>query len=309
MKTINTVLGKINVENLGETLCHEHDTCISPSFYTAFGRKWMDKDKVIERAVLLFGSAKKECGLTTVVDGTPIDLYRDVNMIKEVSQKSGVNFIVSSGIYYNEELAVKRKSSRYLADFFIDECKNGILDSGVLPGILKCATGNAGVNDVNAKLLEAIAITHIETGLPIYAHNEHRCKTADKQLEIFKRVGVDLEKLIIGHCSDIDDVDYLQSLLDCGCYLGFDRIYPSAYAFQAKTIATLIQRGYGDRMLVSHDFYAYGDTGGELIAHNNSARDFTTVHKKLLPELEQLGVSVDRVKKLTVDNPKNFFSR
>ena len=122
-------------------------------------------------------------------------------------------------------------------------------------------------------------------------------------------MGADLEKIIIGHCSDTDDVEYLESVLDNGCYLGFDRIYPSAYERQAKTMATLIKKGYGDRMVVSHDFYAYGDTGVDLVSHNNSKRDFTTVHKLLLPALRQLGITDEQIRKLTVDNPQAYFSK
>lgn len=308
-KKINTVLGEIAVNDLGQTLCHEHVICASPSFLTAFGKKWIDLQQVENRAVELFRQAKDECGLNTVVDGTPIDLYRDVNLIKSVSQKSGVNFIVSTGIYYNEELVVRRKSPETLAQAFIDECTNGILDTGVKPGILKCATDKVGVTELNSNLLSAIAITHNETGLPIFAHNENKEKTALEQLEIFKKYGIDMQKLIIGHCSDTEDIDYLTNLLDCGCYLGFDRIYPSAYERQGQTIATLIKKGYEDKLLVSHDFYAYGDSGADKSAFINPRRDFTTVHKQLLPKLKELGVAENSIKKLTLDNPQTFFSR
>jgi phosphotriesterase-related protein len=309
LKKINTALGEIDVNSLGQTLCHEHVVCMSPSFYSAFGKKWLDLEFAEKRAVEMFRQAKDECGLTTVVDGTPIDLYRDVNLIKSVSKQSGVNFIVSSGIYYNESLAVRRKDAKLLAEMFIDECKNGILDTGVKPGILKCATDKVGVTGINANLLSAIAITHNETGLPIYAHNENREQTAYSQLEIFEKYGVDTQKLIIGHCSDTEDIDYLTSILDKGCYLGFDRIYPSAYERQAKTIACLINKGYDDKILVSHDFYACSDTGADKPAIINPNRNFTTVHKKLLPKLRELGIAENSIKKLTLDNPKNFFSR
>ncbi len=308
-KMINTALGTLDVNSLGETLCHEHVVCMNPSFYMAFGKNWMDLKRVEERAVQLFSRAKAECGLSTVVDGTPIDLFRDVNLIKSVSQRSGVNFIVSSGIYYSEELVVRRKEPKVLAEMFITECKNGILDTGVKPGILKCATDKVGVSEINANLLSAIAITHIETGLPIFAHNENREKTAYRQLELFKKYGVDSEKIIIGHCSDTDDIDYLSSLLDEGCYLGFDRIYPSAYERQAQTMYKLIEKGYEDRLVVSHDFYASGDIAKDRDSFVNPNRDFTTVHKKLLPELKKLGAKESAVKKLTLDNPKNFFSK
>jgi phosphotriesterase-related protein len=99
MKKIPTVLGEIDVDFLGETLCHEHVVCINPSFYSAFGEKWLPREKIIERAVKLFKQAKEECNVATIIDGTPIDLGRDIEMIKTVSEQSGVNILVSSGVY------------------------------------------------------------------------------------------------------------------------------------------------------------------------------------------------------------------
>lgn len=109
MKKIFTALGEIDANSMGETLCHEHVMCINPSFYSAFGEKWLPREKVIERAVKLFKQAKEECGISTIVDGTPIDLGRDIEMIKTVSKQSGVNMLVSSGIYCSEEIFLQEK--------------------------------------------------------------------------------------------------------------------------------------------------------------------------------------------------------
>ena len=70
MAKINTVLGEIDSNQLGETLCHEHVVCVNPAFYNAFGEKWFPREKVIERAVKLFKQAKEECGVSTIIDGT-----------------------------------------------------------------------------------------------------------------------------------------------------------------------------------------------------------------------------------------------
>jgi len=48
-KMINTALGTLDVNSLGETLCHEHVVCMNPSFYMAFGKNWMDLKSVEER--------------------------------------------------------------------------------------------------------------------------------------------------------------------------------------------------------------------------------------------------------------------
>lgn len=305
--TVNTVLGEIEGNQLGETLCHEHVLCVNPAFYNAFRNKWLPREEVIDKAVQLFKQAKNECGVSTIIDGTPIDLGRDIEILKEVSQKSGVNILVSSGVYCSEEVFLQGKKAEKLATYFIDECQNEIDDTNVKPSILKCATGRRGVTEINELLLTAIAITQKETGLPIFAHNEHDLKTAYRQLEIFEKNGVDIEKVVIGHCSDCYDIEYLLDLLKNGCYLGFDRIYPSAYEKQAETIAKLVFKGYEDKLLVSHDFFAFydfGDTDFKMQKHTD--RDFTTVHKKLFPTLYRLGVSKNDVRRLTNDNPRKL---
>ena len=305
MKKINTVLGKIDSAIIGETLCHEHVLCANPAFYNAFKDKWFPREEVIDRAVKLFKQAKDECGVSTIIDGTPIDLGRDIEMIKTVSEKSGVNILVSSGIYCSEEVFLRGKKAEKLAGFFIDECQMGIAGTNVKPAILKCATGRDGVTEINEFLLNAMAIAQKETGLPIFAHNEHDLKTPYLQLKIFEKNGVDLEKVVIGHCSDSQDIEYLLDLLKNGCFLGFDRIYPSAYEKQAETMAQLISKGYENKLLVSHDFFAFYDFGDtDFEQQKGSNRDFTTVHKKLLPTLRGLGIDETAVKKLTNDNPR-----
>ena len=116
-----------------------------------------------------------------------------------------------------------------------------------------------------------------------------------------------MSKLIIGHSSDSYDCEYLKDLLKYGCYLGFDRIYPDKYEAQAKTIATLIDRGYEDRLLVSHDFFAFYDFGDtSLEKQKGFKRDFTVVHNMLFPSLRKLGVSEKQIRKLTNANPKRL---
>lgn len=309
MSRINTVLGEIDSNQLGETLCHEHVICVNPAFYSAFGEKWLPRKKVIERAVKLFKQVKEECGVSTIIDGTPIDLGRDVEIIKEVSQKSGVNFLISSGIYCSEEVFLQGKKAEKLATYFINECQNGIGHTTIKPAILKCATGRLGVTEINKLLLTAMAITQKQTGLPIFAHNEHAIKTPYEQLKIFEKNHVDFEKVVIGHCSDCYDIEYLLDLLKSGCYLGFDRIYSSAYEKQAETIAELIYKGYENKLLVSHDFFVFYDFGDtDLVKQKNSGRDFTIVHKKLFPELRELGIGETTIRKLTNDNLRELFS-
>ncbi|NLE12055.1 MAG: hypothetical protein GX628_00090 [Clostridiales bacterium] len=308
---INTVLGSISADSLGDVLFHEHVVCCDPSMRMAFGERWFRRDELIEKAVRLFSAAKTECGVATIIDGTPADLGRDIGIIREVSERSGVNVVASSGVYTSEAITFAGKTPERFARYFIEECEKGVDGTDVRPGILKCATGEQGFTDINVMMLTTMAIVQRETGLPLFAHNNHSAKTPFRQLEIFDAAGADLSKVVIGHASDSYDPDYLDDVLKSGCSLGFDRIYPGAYKRQAKTIAALIARGREDRIVLSHDFFAYvdfGDADWESRKNDGYGRSFTTIHKQLLPELRELGVAEKQISKLVRKNPARLLS-
>ena len=70
---VNTVLGPVAAEALGQTLMHEHITCADWSMRMNFGDKFLQYDKLVEMAA---GQLKKlkEYGITTFVDGTAVNL-------------------------------------------------------------------------------------------------------------------------------------------------------------------------------------------------------------------------------------------
>ncbi len=305
---VNTVLGEIELDALGNVLSHEHILVHSPIMRAAFGERIFEMQRVADRALELLSKAKTECGVDTVIDGTPLDLGRNIELIREVSERSGVNIIVSSGMYITEEHFMARRTPCQFAKLFTRECRDGIYGTNIKPGILKCATGYNSFTDINKMVLEAVAITQKETGLPLFAHNTNSIKTAYEQIRLFEKNGADIEKVIIGHCSDTEDTEYLLDIAKSGCFLGFDRIYPYHYVNQARVMMKLIDAGYEDRLLVSHDFFAFSDSSGESFEEQaKSERSFTTVHKELIPELLRLGATEAQVHKLTYENPKNLF--
>lgn len=307
MKKINTVLGEITPDEIGNVLSHEHIICCSHAMKIGFGDKWFNTEEVIDVASKLLKQAKEEGNIDTIIDGTPLNLGRDISLLQEVSRRSGVNIVLSSGLYYTEDYFLRNKSPQLLARFFVDECLNGIGDTGIKPEFLKCATNENGVTPLNEKSLATMAMVQKETGLPLYAHNYHQGKTPYQQIKVLEKNGADLEKLIIGHSSDSPDVDYLEDFLKLGCYLGFDRIWDTCES-QAKTLCALISRGWEDKILLSHDYYVFIDSQDYSWASYketvfDSKRDYTTVSKILVPMLKGMGVSQKQIDKMMHDNP------
>lgn len=306
--TIHTVLGEIKPEDISNILTHEHIICCCDAMKLQFGNKWFDTDKVIEAATKLLSQARKECNINTIIDVTPINLGRNIEILKKVSDKSGVNIVVSTGLYHTEENFINGKSEEYLSELFIEECRNGILDSGIKPQMIKCATGSEGITRHNNKMLGIFSTVQRETGLPLYAHCVHSTLSATKQLEIFRQNGADIKRVVIGHCSDSYNMEYLLEIAESGCYMGFDRIYPQSYKEQALVIKNVIDRGFEDIILLSHDYFGFSDSvnmsWNEFEANpQRNGRDYTTVHKKLIPELKRLGVSEEALNKIILKNP------
>ena len=76
---IQGVFGAIDPAQLGQTLIHEHLTCADWSMRMNFGQKFFDFDQVAAMAVGQLNRAK-DLGVRTVVDGTPINLGRDIQI-------------------------------------------------------------------------------------------------------------------------------------------------------------------------------------------------------------------------------------
>lgn len=313
---INGVLGKISTDDLGCTLIHEHVVCCDWSMRMAFREKWFEYDKVVEIAVGQLKKAKEQFGITTVVDGTATNLGRDIHLIRDVAEKSGVNMIASTGMYFNEEPFMMGKPINLVLDLMLQECAEGIEDTKILPGIIKSATDSYGITKLNRELIYMASEIHNHTDLPIFAHSCAPLKTGLLQQDEFERNGVDLSRVTIGHSGDSNDIGYLIGIMTRGSYIGMDRFGDDAknsLENRCQTIAELCRRGWAHKMMLSHDFSAYIDWAGHSWQSTKSADwmnldvDYTYVHRRALPRLIELGVTPEQIHTMLVDNPRTFF--
>lgn len=316
MMTVNSVLGKIGTEELGTTLIHEHVICCDWSMRMAFREKWFEREVVVQMAVAQLKKAKERYHIQTVVDGTAINLGRDIELIKEVSQKSGVHMIASTGMYFNEEPYLMEKPIGQLVDLLLKECEEGIEGTNILPGIIKTATDSDGITPLNQKLLYMTSILQKETRLPVFAHSDARIPTGLKQQDELERNGADLSRIVIGHSGDTNDLDYLEELMKRGSYIGMDRFGDDAknsLENRIHTIYELCQRGWIGKMVLSHDYSTYIDwnkhtwEGTKHADYEHLDVDYTYIHRKAIPMLLRMGLTEGDLDIMMVDNVKKLF--
>jgi len=313
---INGVLGPIDTADLGSVLMHEHITCADWSLRMNFGDLFFDREEIKKAAILRFSEAKA-LGIRTVVDATPINLGRDISLIRDVAEGTGLNFIAATGFFYHFEPNLALRDDQQIRNLLIRECSEGIGNTGILPGLFKIAVEAPGMTDYNRKMFRIVGEAAAETGLPVFCHTNPAIRSGDEAADILLACGVPAHRIVLGHSGDSNNPDYLESLLRKGVWLGMDRFASkfegrSSFACRTAITAELCRRGWSHRLLLSHDSTVYLCFEDYWGAHKESIMEknqgvYTRLHREIFPELLRLGVPQDTIDRFLTQNPRSFF--
>jgi phosphotriesterase-related protein len=177
---------------------------------------------------------------------------------------------------------------------------------------LKCATDVEGMTPGVERIIRACARAHHQTGVPISAHADASHRRGLEQQQVLREEGVDLSRVIIGHCGDSTDLDYLMALMDAGSHIGMDRFGLDMYLpvpERIKTIVALIERGYVDKMVLSQDACAVTQTfSREVLDKMLPNFRMTFLFDEVIPIMADYGITDRDIRIMMVENPKRIFS-
>lgn len=135
-------------------------------------------------------------------------------------------------------------------------------------------------------------------------------------MKIFEDERVDLNRVYIGHSDDTTDLNYLMGLLKKGVWVGLDRFpggwprRPLNWEVRTETTKKLIDAGFGNRIMLSHD-WAVSTNIMSRQEHENRVRlnpdGYLFITRKILPRLKELGVKEEAINDIMVNNPRRFF--
>jgi len=294
MTTIQTTLGPRDVSTLGKTLIHEHVLVGYPGWFIDNRMPRFVRAEALDRVVDAF-QRLHAYGVKTVVDPCPMDLGRDVEFVAEVSQRSGVTLICTTGVYtetHGIPFALRHYEIAEIADIFQREIEDGIGATGIRPGLIKIATGDGVVSDYERKMLTAATQAAKRTGLPLISHTEN--------------------------CScGRDDHEYQVSLARRGAYVGFDRFgleFLNSDENRMKNVKQMIDAGFRDHLLLSHDSVGcwLGGVPGvgnpELAKHVVPNWNLTHLFERIFPALRKMGVSDADLDHIVTENPRRYLA-
>ncbi len=311
MTAINSVLGPLDSAELGFTLMHEHlvvaSAGITQNYPELLGSDFMDR--IVDGL-----TQAKEGGIDTIVDATTLDLGRDVTLLAQASRLTGVNIIACTGWWLDIPPFFEGVSPDQFARLFIREIREGISGTDIKAGILKAASDISGVTSAEETILRGVARAHLDTNVPIMLHSYSPGRVGQQQLAILREEGVDLRRVKMDHSNDTTDTEYLIWVLEQGCYLGLDR-YPGrnvSPVARTKTMKALIDAGYVDRLLPSHDcslvhVMADNPVTSEEERRRLNPHGYLYLKKSVFPWLREMGVSESNLDRLCIEGPRNFF--
>ena len=311
---VETVRGATATTQLGVTLMHEHVFVLDTEIANNYPEEWGDEDTRVADAIRSMNELKSS-GVDTIVDLTVTGLGRYIPRIQRIAAQTELNIVVATGIYTYCDLPhyFDFHEPPAMADMFVRDIEQGIADTGVKAGILKCASDAPGLTKGVERGLRATAQAHRRTGVPISTHTHARKRVGLDQQRVFQEEGVDLSRVIIGHCGDTTDLEYLETLMGNGSCIGMDRFgIDTILGFEDRvaTVATLCARGHAKQMVLSHDAACYMHWLVEKAVPTVLPRwNYLHIHNDVIPALKTAGVTEAQLDMMLVENPRRIFER
>jgi phosphotriesterase-related protein len=317
---VNTARGAIKLGDLGVTLMHEHVFIMTTEITQNYPEQWGNEAEREAAAVARLNELKSR-GVDTIVDLTVIGIGRYIPRIVRIAAATELNILVATGLYTYHDLPMRFHhlgpgatlgGPETMTELFVRDIERGIADTGVKAAILKCATDEPGVTPGVERVLRAVAQAHRETGVPISTHTHAATRRGLEQQKIFAEEGVDLTRVVIGHCGDTTDIGYLEELIANGSYIGMDRFGVDMLLStedRVKTVASLCARGHAKQMVLSHDASCYWEAvPQDMVAAALPNWHYLYIHDDVIPALKANGVTDEQLNTMLVDNPRKIFS-
>jgi phosphotriesterase-related protein len=298
---IMTVAGPISPQEMGLCLPHEHVMSTfgdAPARYPTY-----DLPRLLS-IVIPYLDKLKTLGCRTLLDCTAAYFGRHPELLRQISQDSGMQIITNTGYYsaaqdyYVPEHAhhetAPQIAARWTREFF-----DGIDETGIRPGFIKTAVDDGDFSELDKKLVRAAILTHRQTGLAIQTHTGNNLEAAQGILRLFYEEGISASAWVWVHAHNVRETEQLIDAARKGAWISLDGLSEGTASFILLTLQKLKAARLLDKAMLSHDGDSY--CAGAF-------RPYEYIFTDFLPLLERSGFSPQEVRLLTVENPARAFT-
>jgi len=308
-KVIRTLKGDVPIESLGLMLPHEH---LFVDFRGPDDPQYAVADpEDVARVMLPYLDAAYPAGVTAVVDCAPAGVGRNAVALRHLAEETPIHIIAPTGVYKEGFIptALLDVDEAYLADLWVRELTDGMDGTGSYAGFIKVALSDDGPTPREARNLRAAAAASLRTGATVASHTIGGA-AAREEMDILEGAGLDLRRFIWVHAQTEPDGAVHIEAARRGAWVEFDAIGADKWHPQAAlldAVVALIEAGYADHILLSHDagWYEPGQPGG---LPRDGVRGYTALVEQFIPALCGRGVPEATIRQMTVTNPARAYT-
>jgi phosphotriesterase-related protein len=303
---IRTVLRDVAPETMTRaTLFHEHLSFEWARVAPQSNRTGPAKDEAPVLEQLEIAATE---GVGCIVDAGTNDVGRDMDMLRRIASRTSIHIVACGGLYMARTYPVDAasKSEDQIADDLVRDARTSRYGAFGEIG----ETPNAAMSAAERKVFRAVGKAHLQTRLPMFTHNAYGTgpnvprDAGPRQLDVFESVGVNPERVAIGHSCCLDDpsAGIIKEIAKRGAFVGFDRVTGGLVPDEKKVamILAFLEAGYVDRLLLSSDY--------NFTARSAARPGYGITLTVFGPKLRQAGVTDQMLRTITIDNPRRFLA-
>jgi len=304
MAHLITTLGPKSLDEIGPMLPHEHvfvdlRTPDQPGYAEA------SPDEVV-RVMSPRIEELKAAGFGALVECSTTGVGRRADIDMAVSEATGFPIVVPTGIYREPWIPawVRDATPAALSEWMSDELAGGIEKSGVIAGWIKLSAGDDGMTELERTILGAAARAARGHNATIGSHTI-RARVVMDQLDVIEHEGCDPARFISIHTQLEPDFEQHLAVARRGAWIEYDSIGRDDDDELIAMISRVLDAGFGDRLLLSHDtgWYDPAQPGG------GTQQPYTYLAETFLPKMRAAGIDEATIDRLTRLNPFNAFAR
>ncbi len=248
----------------------------------------------------------KALGITALVECTTGGVGRRADLDLAVSEATDFPIVVPTGIYREPWIPdwARTASEAELEAWMRRELTERFDEADYRAGWIKLSAGDDGMTPLEARILRAATRAAIATGAVIGSHTIKGRVVLD-QLDIIASEGGRADRFISIHTQAEPDFGLNLAVAERGAYIEYDNIGWVDDAELVPRVLKVLEAGYGDQLLLSHDrgWYDPALPGG------GTPQPYTHLSEAFLPRLRAAGVGEAAIVRLTQETPFAAFSR
>jgi phosphotriesterase-related protein len=311
---ITTVLGDIQPSKLGFCQSHEHLSIARGYPVSVSADQCIDDEEKSRQELELYRVA----GGTAVVDAQGLGCGRDAAMLRNISEKSTMHIIASTGfhkmLFYPRRHWIYSISAGDLTKLYLTELNQGMFINcdtaypveqiGARAGIIKAALDAGEFSPQYEKLFSAAAEAARLSGVALMVHIE---KGSDPiaLADFLTNKGVDPRQLVFCHMDRMEpDLGVHRELCSRSINLEYDTIGRPKYhddETEISIIQELLKWGYEKQLLMSLD-----TTRSRLRSYGGEP-GLAYILERFIPLLRRRDVSEEQINLFFKENPALIF--